>query len=134
MTARLLERTNGSDKVGEGRRSAHRQRTVSAPSAHHSRRCYDRDSMLPVIWTVFALCAVGGFIMIAAYWLDVQDRPDLTTSQRIAWSVAAFVCPVSIPAYAFLGGPGWPAFLRAASALPAIALALFFGFLFGVFG
>lgn len=89
--------------------------------------------MLPVIWTVFALCAVAGFVMIAAYWLDVQDRPDLTFRERVAWSFGTFLFPVTIPAYAFLGNAGWPAFLRAASLLPAIALALFFGFLFGVF-
>jgi hypothetical protein len=106
------------DKAGE-------QRSTSAAATI--------ERMLPVVWTIFALAAVGGFIMIAAYWLDVQDRPDLTSGRRIAWSVAAFVFPVSIPAYAFLGNPGWPAFLRAASVLPAIALALFFGFLFNVF-
>ena len=89
--------------------------------------------MLPVIWALFAVLAVGAFLMIAAYWLDVQDRPDLSLRARIGWSVAAFVFPISIPAYAFLGGPGWPAFLRAASVVPALALALFFGFLFGLF-
>ena len=89
--------------------------------------------MLPVIWALFAVCAVGAFVMIAAYWLDVQDRPDLTRGQRMAWSAGAIVFPISIPAYAFAGGPGWPSFLRAASFLPAIGLALFFGFLFGLF-
>jgi len=89
--------------------------------------------MLPVIWTLFAVLAVGGFLMIAAYWLDVQERPDLSTRARIGWSAAVLVFPVAIPAYAFAGGPGWPAFLRAASLVPAIALALFLGFLFGVF-
>jgi len=89
--------------------------------------------MLPVTWTLFAVLAVGGFLMIAAYWLDVQERPDLSTRARIGWSAAVLVFPVAIPAYAFAGGPGWPAFLRAASLVPAIALALFLGFLFGVF-
>src|SRR5687768_7140892 len=28
--------------------------------------------MLPVVWTLFAVLAVGGFLVIAAYWLDVQ--------------------------------------------------------------
>ena len=32
----------------------------------------------------------------------------------------------------WLGGPGWPTFLRVASFLPAIALVLFFGFAFGL--
>lgn len=89
--------------------------------------------MLPLIWGLFAISAVGGFLMIAAYWLDVQDRPDLTRRARIGWSVAALLFPISIPAYAFLGGAGWPAFLRAASFVPAVALALFFGFAFGLF-
>ena len=89
--------------------------------------------MLPVVWTVFAMLAVGGFLMIAAYWLDVQDRPDLSVRARIGWSVAVFAFPISIPAYAFAGGAGWPPFLRIASLVPAIALVLFFGFVFGAF-
>lgn len=89
--------------------------------------------MLPLIWTLFAVSAVAGFIVIAAYWLDLQDRPDLTRRQRIGWSVAVLLFPVSIPAYAFLGGPGWPRFLRAASFIPAVAVGLFFGFLLRLF-
>lgn len=89
--------------------------------------------MLPVIWTLFAVLAVGAFLMIAAYWLDVQERPDLSTRARIGWSAAVLVFPVSIPAYAFAGGPGWPAFMRATSIVPAIAFALFLGFVFEVF-
>lgn len=89
--------------------------------------------MLPVIWTLFAVLAVGGFLMIAAYWLDVQERADLGVRARIGWSAAVLLFPLSIPAYAFAGGPGWPTFLRFASLVPAIALLLFFGFVFGVF-
>jgi hypothetical protein len=89
--------------------------------------------MLPLIWTAFAVLAVGGFLMIAAYWLDIQERPDLATGARIGWSAAVLVFPVSIPAYAFAGGPGWPTFLRVASLVPAVAMALFLGFVFGVF-
>jgi hypothetical protein len=89
--------------------------------------------MLPVVWTLFAVLAVGGFLMIAAYWLDVQERPDLSVRTRIAWSAAVLVFPVAIPTYAFLGGGGWPVFLRTASLVPAIALSLFFGFVFGAF-
>ena len=89
--------------------------------------------MLPVIWTLFAICAVGGFIMIAAYWLDIQDRPEFTFWQRVAWSVGVFVFPIAIPAYAFLGGPGWPRALRIAAFLPAVAIVLFVGFLTGSF-
>lgn len=88
--------------------------------------------MLPVLWTLFVVLAVGGFLMIAAYWLDVQERPDLGARARIGWSAAVFVFPVSIPLYAFAGGPGWPTFLRLASVIPAIALALFFAFAFGL--
>ena len=90
--------------------------------------------MLPVLWTVFVVLAVGGFLMIAAYWLDVQERPDLSARGRIGWSAAVVVFPVSIPIYAFAGGPGWPLFLRVASVLPAIAFALFLAFAFGIIG
>jgi hypothetical protein len=89
--------------------------------------------MLPFLWTLFAVLAMAGFVMIAAYWLDVQDRADLTPRGRIGWSAAVLVFPVAIPAYAFLGGPGWPAFLRVASIVPAAAVALFLGFVFGAF-
>lgn len=89
--------------------------------------------MLPVVWAVFAVLAVGAFLMIAAYWLDVQERPDLGTGARIGWSAAVLVFPIAIPAYAFAGGPGWPVFMRAASVVPAIALGFFAGFLFGAF-
>jgi hypothetical protein len=89
--------------------------------------------MLPVIWTLFAVLAVGAFLMIAAYWLDVQDRPDLGVRARIGWSAAVLVFPLAIPVYALVGGAEWPGFLRAASVVPAAALALFFGFVFGAF-
>lgn len=89
--------------------------------------------MLPVIWTLFAVLAVGGFLMIAAYWLDVQDRPDLSTRTRIGWAVAVLLFPLSIPAYAFAGGPGWPLFLRIGSLVPALAFTLFLAFVFGAF-
>ena len=89
--------------------------------------------MLPLIWTAFAVLAVGGFLMIAAYWLDVQDRPDLDVRARIAWSAAVIVFPVSIPAYAFAGGPDWPLPLRIGSLVPAIAVLLFVGFVLGAF-
>jgi hypothetical protein len=89
--------------------------------------------MLPVIWTLFAVLAVGGFLMIAAYWLDVQDRPDLSTRARIAWSAAVLVFPIAIPAYAFAGGSGWPSFLRYASLVPALAMMLFAGFVLSAF-
>ncbi len=89
--------------------------------------------MLPLIWTLFAVSDVAGFIVIAAYWLDVQDRADLTLRERIAWSAALLLFPITIPIYAFFGGPGWPVFLRAASLLPAVAVALFLGFFVGLF-
>ena len=89
--------------------------------------------MLPLVWTAFAVLAVGGFLMIAAYWLDVQDRPDLGTRARIGWSAAVVLFPLSIPAYAFAGGPGWPLALRIGSIVPALAVCLFLGFAFGAF-
>jgi len=90
--------------------------------------------VLPVAWTLFAVSAVGGFLVIAAYWLDVQDRPDLSRRGRVAWSLAVLLFPITIPVYAFAGGPSWPPILRAAAFVPAFALALFAGFLFGLFG
>jgi uncharacterized membrane-anchored protein len=90
--------------------------------------------MLPFIWALMVLAVVAGFVMIVAYWLDVQDRPDLSSRAKIGWSAAVIVFPISIPLYAFLGGGGWPPLLRAASFIPAVALLLFLGFVFGVFG
>jgi hypothetical protein len=89
--------------------------------------------VLPVVWTIFALCVVGSFITIAAYWLDVQDRTDFTFRRRVAWSLGTLLFPFVIPAYAFLGGPGWPRGLRIAAFLPAVALILLAGFLTGAF-
>jgi hypothetical protein len=76
---------------------------------------------------------VGAFLVLAAYWLDVQDRPDLSFRARVGWSVAIVAFPLTVPLYAFLGGPGWPPFLRAASLLPAVAVALLVGFFLGAF-
>lgn len=89
--------------------------------------------MLPVVWALFVVLAVGGFLMIAAYWLDVQERPDLGVRSRIAWSAAVLLFPIAIPAYAFVGGAGWPAILRYASLVPALAVAFFVGFVLGTF-
>jgi hypothetical protein len=89
--------------------------------------------MLPVMWTLFAVLAVGGFLMIAAYWLDVQDRPDLGTRARMGWSAGVFLFPLTIPLYAFAGGPGWPLALRIGSLVPALAVILFAGFVAGAF-
>ena len=90
--------------------------------------------MLPFVWTLFALSAVAAFVMIAAYWLDVQDRTDLEVRARVAWSAAALVFPISIPLYAFASGLGWPIGLRIASFVPAVAVALLVGFRTGAFG
>jgi hypothetical protein len=89
--------------------------------------------VLPLVWTLFAVSAVAGFIVIAAYWLDLQDRADLTRRQRVGWSAAVLLFPISIPAYAFFGGPAWPTFLRVASFVPALAVTLFLGFVGGRF-
>lgn len=89
--------------------------------------------MFPVIWAVFTVCMVGGFITIAAYWLDVQDRPDLTVRQRIGWSLGIVLFPIVIPAYALLGGPGWPRPLLVGAFLPAVALAMAGGLATGIF-
>ena len=89
--------------------------------------------MLPIIWAVFTVCMVGGFITIAAYWLDVQDRPDLTFRGRVGWSLGILLFPFAIPAYALFGGPGWPRPLLIGAFLPAVALALAAGFATGLF-
>jgi hypothetical protein len=89
--------------------------------------------MLPVVWTLFVVLAVGGFLMIAAYWLDVQDRSDLSTRARMGWSAGVFLFPLTIPLYAFAGGPGWPLALRIGSVVPAVAVILFAGFVAGAF-
>jgi len=88
--------------------------------------------MLPFVWAVMVLAVVGGFVMIVAYWLDVQDRPDLTPRARMGWSAAVLVFPVSIPIYALVGGPGWPPLLKIGAFVPALALVLFLLFVFGV--
>jgi hypothetical protein len=89
--------------------------------------------VLPFVWTLFALTVVAAFVMVVAYWLDVQDRSDLSFGARVAWSAAALIFPVSIPVYAFAGGPGWPLALRIGSFVPALAVALLIGFVRGAF-
>jgi hypothetical protein len=88
--------------------------------------------LLPLIWTIFVVLAVISFGMVAAYWLDVQDRPDLTPRRRIAYSAATVLFPLAIPVYALAGGAGWPRLLRVAAFVPIVALALFFAFVFGL--
>ncbi len=88
--------------------------------------------LLPLLWTVFVVLAVISFGMIAAYWLDVQDRPDLSYWRRVAYSVAAVLFPITIPLYALGSDAHWPRVLRIGSFIPLVALALFFAFLFGV--
>ncbi len=90
-------------------------------------------SLLPLVWTAFALSAVGGFLMIAAYWLDLRERDDLSSRARLGWLICIVVFPVAIPVYAFSAGARWPPFLRVSAFIPSVALALFFGFLFGAF-
>jgi hypothetical protein len=90
--------------------------------------------MLPLVWATMVLAVVGGFVMIVAYWLDVQDRTDLTGRAKIGWSAAVILFPISIPLYAFVGGGAWPPLLRAASFIPALALGLFLLFVTGTLG
>lgn len=90
--------------------------------------------MLPFVWALMVLAVVGGFVMMVAYWLDIQDRPDLAPRAKIGWSAGILVFPISIPLYAFAGGGRWPPLLQAASLIPGVALALFLLFVFGVLG
>ncbi len=90
--------------------------------------------MLPFVWAFMVLAVVAGFVMIVAYWLDIQDRADLKPRARIGWSAGIIVFPISIPLYAFFGGGRWPPLLRAASLIPGVALGLFLLFVLGVVG
>lgn len=90
--------------------------------------------MLPFTWALMVLAVVAGFVMIVAYWLDVQDRSDLKPNAKIGWSAAVLVFPISIPIYALVGGPQWPVLLKVGAFIPGIALALFLLFVFGAFG
>lgn len=90
--------------------------------------------MLPFVWALMVLAVVAGFVMIVAYWLDIQDRQDLTPNARIGWSAGILVFPISIPVYALFGGPRWPLLLKVGAFIPAIALTLFLLFVFGVLG
>jgi hypothetical protein len=87
---------------------------------------------LPVAWTVFVILALISFGMIAAYWLDVQDRRDLSLRRRIGLSLATVAFPLTIPVYAVANRGGWPRALRVAAFVPPVALVLFLAFLFGV--
>jgi len=88
--------------------------------------------LLPLLWTIFVVLAVISFGMIAAYWLDVQDRGDLGFWRKVWYSVATLLFPVTLPIYAMAGRAGWPRSLRVGSFVPAVALALFAAFLFGL--
>jgi Na+/pantothenate symporter len=90
--------------------------------------------VLPFVWAAMVLAVVAGFVMIVAYWLDIQDRTDLKPRAKIGWSTGIIVFPISIPLYAFFGGGNWPPLLRAASFIPAAALTLFALFVLGVLG
>jgi hypothetical protein len=87
---------------------------------------------LPLAWTLFVVLALISFGMIAAYWLDVQDRGDLSRGCRIGYSLATLAFPLTIPVYAIAGGAGWPRPLRVAAFIPPIALLLFVAFLLGL--
>jgi hypothetical protein len=90
--------------------------------------------VLPFVWALMVLAVVAGFVMIVAYWLDIQDRQDLTPNARIGWSAGILVFPISIPVYALFGGPRWPLLLKVAAFIPAIALTLFLLFVLGILG
>jgi Ca2+/H+ antiporter len=88
--------------------------------------------LLPLVWTLFVVLAVISFGMVAAYWLDVQDRSDLSLRRRIGYSLATILFPVTIPVYVLAGRAGWPRPLRLGAFVPLLALGLFCAFLFGL--
>jgi hypothetical protein len=90
--------------------------------------------VLPFVWALMVFAVVGGFVMIVAYWLDIQDRVDLKPRARMGWSAGILVFPISIPLYALVGGPQWPPLLKVAAFIPGVALLLFLLFVFGVLG
>jgi hypothetical protein len=90
--------------------------------------------VLPFVWALMVFAVVGGFVMIVAYWLDIQDRVDLKPRARMGWSAGILVFPISIPLYALVGSPQWPPLLKLAAFIPAVALLLFLLFVFGVLG
>jgi hypothetical protein len=51
----------------------------------------------------------------------------------VGWSIAIVAFPLTVPVYAFVGGSGWPPFLRAASFVPALAVTLLVAFWRGAF-
>lgn len=90
--------------------------------------------MLPFLWALMVFAVVGGFVMIVAYWLDIQDRGDLGAGAKMRWSAGILIFPVTVPLYAFRGGGRWPTLLKVASFIPAAALTMFLLFVFGVLG
>ena len=89
--------------------------------------------MLPVIWTLFAVLAVGGFLMIAAYWLDVQERPDLSDAITHGLEPRRLRLPRDDPGLRAVGWRPLADVPEVASVVPALAVAMFFGFAFGAF-
>jgi hypothetical protein len=90
--------------------------------------------VLPFVWALMVFAVVGGFVMIVAYWLDIQDRNDLSGGAKMRWSAGILIFPVTVPLYAFFGGGRWPTLLKIASFIPAAALTLFLLFAFAVLG
>jgi len=90
--------------------------------------------MLPFVWAAMVLAVVAGFVMIVAYWLDIQDRSDLSAGAKMRWSAGILVFPISIPLYALVGGPQWPPLLKVTAFIPTVALLLFLLFVLGVLG
>ena len=89
--------------------------------------------MLPFVWALMVLAVVGGFVMIVAYWLDVQDRP--TSRRGRKWAGRPGFSPSRSRSRSMrFVAPRWPPLLRVASFIPAVALFLFLLFVFGVLG
>ena len=89
--------------------------------------------MLPFVWALMVLAVVGGFVMIVAYWLDVQDRPTSRRGRKWAGRPASSPSRSRSRSTRFVAAQLATA-PQVASFIPAVALFLFLLFVFGVLG
>ena len=90
--------------------------------------------MLPFVWALMVLAVVGGFVMIVAYWLDVQDRPTSRRGRKWAGRPASSPSRSRSRSMRFVAAPLATAPQGRVAFIPAVALFLFLLFVFGVLG